>query len=138
MIQFQASEKTRVLLKDCLQGTTYSQTFCDGCRHFPCQEGFYNLTLNSDGKLKPCRLITESFVDLKVELAGKEPSQAREAVQEIVDDLLLRYYSDIYVAQLWQPPDEEPGSLVPIPGVPVALRPKGKPTKPDAKGTTTQ
>lgn len=138
MIQFQASERTRVLLKDCLQGTTYSRTFCDGCRHFPCQEGFYNLTLNSDGKLKPCRLVTESFVDLQVELAGKEPSQARQAVREIVEDLLRRYYADIYVAQLWQPPDEEPGSSVPIPGVPVVLQPKRKLPKPDAKGTATQ
>ena len=138
MIEFQATAETRVLLKDCLQGTTYSRTFCAGCRHFPCQEGFYNLTLNSDGKLKPCRLITESFIDLQVELAGKDPTTARLAVKEIIEDLLLRYYSDIYVAQLWQPPDEQPGSLAPIPGVPVALQATRKPLEHDTKGTTTQ
>lgn len=106
MLEFRAAASTRVLVKDCRQGTTYSKTFCSGCSLFPCQEGFYNMTLNSDGRLKPCRLVADRFVELGQHPEGASQATIRAHASQAVSDLIDRYYADVFFAKAWSPPLE--------------------------------
>jgi len=99
MLEFQVGPNTVVLVKDCRQGTTYSRTFCDGCQLYPCQEGFYNLTLNSDGKLKPCRLINDKFVDIQELIIGAGDPVA--VFSDLIRSMLEQHYSEVFFSRGW-------------------------------------
>lgn len=102
MLEFKIDASTRVLIKDCRQGTTYSRTFCAECPHFPCQEGFYNLTLNSDGKLKPCRLRADYYVDLVKEFEAQSGTSRIEGIQRLISEWLGSAYSDMFEYDGWK------------------------------------
>ena len=103
MLSFQVSKDTKVLIKDSCRGSTYSKVFCDNCPYFPCQEGFYTLTINTDGKLKPCRLRKDLFIDLRALLQRKSSIQQIDITRTIFHDLLQNYYSEVQYLQCWEP-----------------------------------
>ena len=52
-----------IRIKDTKKGSVYSP-ICINCRYFLCQEGLYQITLTSDGKLKMCRHRSDISIDL--------------------------------------------------------------------------
>lgn len=98
----------QVLVKDCRDGTSYSETFCAGCSLYPCQEGFYNLTLNSDGKLKPCRLVTNQFANVFDSIESEGSFEGAVGAMALkLQAMLDEFYSSMRFEKRWQPGGEQ-------------------------------
>lgn len=77
--------RINIRIKDTKGPSAYSPV-CKGCRYFLCQEGLYQLSLTSDGKLKMCR----HRQDLSVDLNHK--SQVSEIRNNIMHFLAAHYF----------------------------------------------
>ncbi|MGB2985597.1 MAG: radical SAM protein [Phycisphaerae bacterium] len=85
MNEFQLTDSSFIRIKDHTLGSTYSP-FCKTCEFFPCQEGVYQLTLTSDGKLKVCRhRDRDTAIDVSQALAREDEVEVRQAIRAQVD-----------------------------------------------------
>ena len=82
MQQFEISNKTWIRIKDSSVGSTYAPYCLDKCEVFhSCQEGIYQLTLTSDGKLKICRhKPAETSIDISGYLRENNEEQIRTSI----------------------------------------------------------
>lgn len=75
MLQFRLHNGRALVIKDGQRGSTFGRV-CEGCSHFPCQEGLFHLSLSAGGNLTPCRLRR----DLTTDLARMSEDEIREAL----------------------------------------------------------
>lgn len=82
MTQFVVSEGSFVRIKDSNRGSTYSP-YCEDpkCPYFPCQEGIYQLSFTSDGKLKVCRHRPDLAIHIAESLRAKDDKAVEEAIR---------------------------------------------------------
>jgi len=81
MAEFTVADGSYVRIKDSRQGSTYSPLCLDPpCSHFPCQEGVYQLTLTSDGRLKVCRHRPDLGVDISALLKHRDEKAVSRAI----------------------------------------------------------
>jgi MoaA/NifB/PqqE/SkfB family radical SAM enzyme len=73
-----------ILFKDCGEGTTFT-SYCQGCRHFPCEEGIHHLSLSTDGNLRPCRIRNNIFWNLRPVIAAKDADRVRGLVKFMLE-----------------------------------------------------
>lgn len=78
MFAFQAGD-SQIVCFDSNAGSHYGAV-CDGCSHFPCQEGLYAITLDSNGVAHPSGCVNE---ELYVNLRGLPHAEKAETLRRM-------------------------------------------------------
>jgi GTP 3',8-cyclase len=73
-----------VLFKDCSEGTIYTN-YCQGCPHFPCEEGIHHLSLSTDGHLRPCRIRNNIFWELRPIIDSRDAVRLTSLVRSFLE-----------------------------------------------------
>jgi molybdenum cofactor biosynthesis enzyme MoaA len=63
MQKYKIGKTSTLTIKNSHNGSTFAE-LCTKCPLFPCQEGLFNLSLSSSGKITPCRLRNDIAIDL--------------------------------------------------------------------------
>jgi len=82
----------KILIYESSQGSHFSSV-CEGCKHYPCQDGLYGLRITHDGKLKICWARNDNLIDILTPLRSgriKEVQQGLEDALKIFADADFR------------------------------------------------
>lgn len=93
MSEIETDEGTWIKIKDSSLGSHYSP-YCVECKYFPCQEGLFQFTVTSDGKVKACRHRPDMAVKLPV--GGKDPR--KDDIAWVIRQTVEKYYRGAFYA----------------------------------------
>ncbi|UCH94497.1 MAG: radical SAM protein [Candidatus Aminicenantes bacterium] len=86
MLELIINKDTRVRIKDSSLGSHYGR-ICIRCKKFPCQEGLFQFTVTSDGKIKPCRHRPSLAVDLSRFLSMSNGRFIEREIKRALDNI---------------------------------------------------
>jgi cyclic pyranopterin phosphate synthase len=81
---FQTPAASKILIYESSPGTHFGSV-CEGCEHYPCQDGLYGLRITHDGKLKTCWARNDNLIDLLSPLRSGDMEEVGRRLRNVLN-----------------------------------------------------